>query len=105
MSGHIEVEANNIYWRWGHEEEGGLAELFDKLNIFFRGPRHRPRVRVMLKGHQIWGYAGDQILYLDGQTFGTRGVQNDGTPRHSLLFPSGVGSRASDFESWFYLTQ
>lgn len=106
MSGHIEVSANNIYWRWGREEEGGLAELFTKLDIFFRGPRHRPRVRVTLKGHQIWGYAGDQILYLDGQTFGIRGVQGDGTtPRHAMILPSGVSARASDFESWFYLAE
>ncbi len=106
MSGHIEVKANNIYWRWGYAEEGGLAELFDKLDIFFRGPRHRPRVRVTLRGHQIWCYTGNQILYLDGQTFGMKGVQSDGTtPRHSLMFPSGVSARASDFESWFYLVQ
>ena len=106
MSGHIEVSANNIYWRWGHEEEGGLAELFNKLDIFFRSPKHRPRVRVTLKGSQIWGYAGNQVLYLDGQTFGTRGVQGDGTtPRHALLLPSGTSARASDFESWFYLAE
>jgi len=106
MSGHIEVSANNIYWRWGHEEEGGLAELFTKLDIFFRGPRHRPRVRVTLKGNQIWSYSGNQILYLDGQTFGTRGMQSDGTtPRHAVMLPSGMSARASDFESWFYLSE
>ncbi len=106
MSGHIEVSANNIYWRWGREEEGGLAELFTKLDIFFRGRRSRPRVRVVLKGHLIWSEAGDEVLYLDGQSFGTRGAQRDGTtPRHALSFPSGSSARASDFESWFYLTE
>jgi hypothetical protein len=105
MSGHIEVSANNIYWRWGREEEGGLAELFDKLNSFFRRPGHRPRVRVVLKGHLIWGAEENQILYLDGQSFGYRGVQSDNkTPRHALAFPSGTSVTASDFESWFYLT-
>ena len=106
MSGHIEVSANNIYWRWGREEEGGLAELFTKLDIFFRGRRHRPRVRVVLKGHLIWSEAGNQVLYLDGQSLGTRGTQRDGTtPRHALSLPSGSSERASDFESWFYLTE
>lgn len=104
MSGHIEVSANNIYWRWGREEEGGLAELFDKLNNFFRRPGHRPRVRVVLKGHLIWSAGENELLYLDGQSFGFRGLQSDNkTSRHALTFPSGTSARASDFESWFYL--
>lgn len=105
MSGHIEVNANSIHWRWGHDEEGGVAELLDKLNNFFRRQEHRPRVRVVLKGHLIWSTEENQFLYLDGQSFGYRGVQGDNkTPRHALAFPSGTSVTASDFESWFYLT-
>jgi hypothetical protein len=105
MSGHIEVKANNVYWRWGHDEEGAIPEFLDKLDILFHGPRHAPRVRVVLKGHYIWSRQGGQMLYLDGQTFGGPGVQDDGqTPCLALRFPSGKGARASDFESWFPLT-
>lgn len=61
------------------------------------------RVRVRLMGHKIWTRKGDQILYLDGQAFGWPSLRTNNTPRTELIFPSGNGARASDFESWFYL--
>jgi hypothetical protein len=41
--------------------------------------------------------------YLDGRTLGQDGFRADGTARIDLLFPSGEGSRSSDFESWLYV--
>jgi hypothetical protein len=106
MSGHITVESNIIHWHWGREEEGALPEILDKLNNFFRGHRHCPRVRVILKGHLIWSRQKHQILYLDGQAFGIPEVREDGqTPHSVIMLPSGAGAKASDFESWFYLTE
>ena len=68
------------------------------------GPPALRVVRVTLKGHKIWSFQGGQICYLDGQAFAEPGLRSDGvTPRTDLLFPSGAGVRASDFESWFYL--
>jgi hypothetical protein len=63
------------------------------------------RVRVTLKGHVIWTNLGGTLLYLDGQAFGQPGTRSDGTARIDLILPrSGSGARASDFESWFWLT-
>lgn len=106
MSGHITVESNIIHWHWGREEEGALPEILGKLDIFFRGHRYRPRVRVTLRGHHIWSRQDDHILYLDGQTFGFPALREDGqTALSAIILPSGIGAKASDFESWFYLTE
>jgi hypothetical protein len=106
MSGHITVESNVIHWHWGREEEGALPEILGKFDNFFRGHRRRPRVRVTLKGHRIWSRQDDHILYLDGQAFGIPEVREDGQALHSVIvLPSGTGAKASDFESWFYLTE
>ncbi len=61
-------------------------------------------IRVTLKGHVIWSDQGGKLLYLDGQAFGRPDVRTNGEkPRTALIFPSGNGAQASDFESWFYL--
>jgi hypothetical protein len=41
--------------------------------------------------------------HLDGQAFGVPAQRADGTPSTALAFPTGGGSRASDFESWCYV--
>jgi hypothetical protein len=57
-----------------------------------------------MQGDKIWSVQGERALYLDGQTFGRLGFRRDGTtPRTDLVFPSGDGARASDFESWMYV--
>jgi hypothetical protein len=62
------------------------------------------RARVRLKGNATWSTQGQLRLYLDGQAVGQPGLRADGTtPRIDLVFPSGNGKQASDFESWFYL--
>src|SRR5258708_13161136 len=102
----MSVECNFIYWDWGRKEGGALPEILDKLDIFFRCHRRRPRVRVTLKGHRIWSRQDDHILYLDGQAFGIAEVREDEqTPHSVIILPSGAGAKASDFESWFYLTE
>ena len=58
------------------------------------------RMRIVLKGHAIWSKHDDKLYYLDGQVFGTPGKRADRTPRTDLIFPSGNGQKASDFESW-----
>jgi len=106
MSGVLRVEQNVLHWRWhGEREEGALPELWDKLNILFRkSSAHLPRVRITLRGNMIWGYRNDRIVYLDGETFGIPGKQNDGKFRTAMQLPSGTGRQASTFESWFYLS-
>jgi hypothetical protein len=67
-------------------------------------PARSTRVRVTIKGHVIWGDAGQNRLYLDGQAFGRPGTRTgDNTPCTALAFPTGSSVRASDFESWFYI--
>lgn len=63
-------------------------------------------MRVTLKGHKIWSGIGEERCYLDGQVFGKSGgsrSNNPQIPRTDLVFPSGNASKASDFESWFWL--
>lgn len=107
MSGVLHVEQNVIHWRWhGEREEGVLPELWDKLNILFRkSSAHLPRVRIVLKGSMIWGYRNDSIVYLDGETFAIPSKHDDGRFRTAIQLPSGTGRHASNFESWFYLSQ
>ena len=59
-------------------------------------------LRVTLKGHVIWSKAGNQSRFLDGQAFGLPAVDANNQAHTALIFPSGDGARASDFESWFY---
>jgi photosystem II stability/assembly factor-like uncharacterized protein len=67
-----------------------------------RGP-NQYLVRVVLKGHKVWSASASPRLYLDGQVFGQPPSSSGSEP--ALLFPSGDGARASDFESWFYLAK
>jgi len=51
----------------------------------------------------IWGQMGNQRRFLDGQAFGQPVVDANNGAHTALLFPSGDGARASDFESWLYI--
>ena len=63
------------------------------------------RVRVAMKGRDIRSAASNPLVYLDGQVFGEPGQRADGTtPCTNLMLPSGTDARASDFESWFWLS-
>jgi photosystem II stability/assembly factor-like uncharacterized protein len=61
------------------------------------------RVRVLLRGRLIWREGSGLRQYLDGQVFGIPAKRPDGSYRTGLLWPSGRGEQASDFESWFWL--
>lgn len=94
LNGTITVSSNSVVWK---------PDLQSFLKLM-EGPPALRVVRVTLKGHKIWSFQEGQIVYLDGQTFAEPGLRSDGqTPRTELLFPSGAGVRASDFESWFYV--
>ncbi|MGE3154230.1 MAG: DUF6519 domain-containing protein [Nitrospiraceae bacterium] len=94
LSGSMTVSNNSLVWK---------PDLQSFLKLM-EGPPALRVVRVTLKGHKIWSFQAGQIFYLDGQAFAGPGLRSDGqTPRTDLLFPSGAGVRASDFESWFYL--
>ena len=60
-------------------------------------------LRVTLKGHVIWSQAGNRPRFLDGQAFGRPVVDANNQAHTALIFPSGDGARASDFESWLYI--
>ena len=60
-------------------------------------------LRVTLKGHVIWSQAGNPTRFLDGQAFGRPVVDTNNQAHTALIFPSGDGARASDFESWLYI--
>jgi hypothetical protein len=63
------------------------------------------RLRVVLKGHTIYSDQDLPILHLDGQAFGRAKPPASGAsePTTALVFPTGSGDPASDFESWFTL--
>lgn len=98
----------------------GDAEVASEPNVIAWAPKSvevwkavtactsKCRVRVALKGHLIWREDGGRRLYLDGQSFGTPGGKkaekaDEVAYRTDLVFPSGRGGQASDFESWFWL--
>ena len=60
-------------------------------------------LRVTLKGHVIWSQAGNRTRFLDGQAFGRPVMDANNQAHTALIFPSGDGARASDFESWLYI--
>jgi hypothetical protein len=96
LDGEIEVGVRFIRWI-------PVKALAEQLNQVLK---NQPLVllRVTLKGHTLWSDVGDEQLYLDGQAFGEPGLRADKkTARTALIFPSGNGAKASDFESWFYV--
>lgn len=95
LNGKITVEKNSIQWK------PELAELLKLVE----GPPSLRLIRVTLKGSAIWSIQGEEVFYLDGQAFGRPGLRpgSDAAARTDLLFPSGAGVRASDFESWLFV--
>jgi hypothetical protein len=96
LNGSVELTNGGLTILW--------APIYDKTHLgALWSPLGLPRIRVTLKGHAISSRGGS--LHLDGQTFALPGVGADGVmPRVDLAFPSGNNNRASDFESWFWLT-
>jgi Family of unknown function (DUF6519) len=111
MHGNIQVMNNVITWHWKkREKEGWLAKFFEEtdeaLRKLFDKPEHFVRVCVKLKGHAIWGRLDHRCIYLDGQAFGIPGTDRHHRGRRTALqFPTGAGTKASDFESWFYIRE
>ena len=69
-------------------------------------PDNSIRVRVTLKGRFVWNdrSVSAKPIFVDGQTFGQPALRADGkTSRIALSFPSGAKTKASDFESWFFV--
>ena len=63
-------------------------------------------LRVLLKGRFVWSdpKSSAKRVYVDGQAYGIPGLRSDGkTPRIALDLPSGNNSKASDFESYFFI--
>jgi hypothetical protein len=88
---------NVIVWRPTPILRERLAPLFE---------RAAARMRVKLMGRTIWSEEGGTRRYLDGQAFGVPvGGAAERKTRIGLQFPSGNGTRGSDFESWFYLAR
>ncbi|MEM9218817.1 MAG: DUF6519 domain-containing protein [Cyanobacteria bacterium P01_F01_bin.150] len=99
LDGIITVNSNVILWQPESEEIAYLRKLLDETEEL-----NELRVRLTLKGHFIWSEFGKKKIYLDGQVFGTSGINKDGTLYTDLELPSGLAStKASDFESWFYV--
>jgi len=102
VTGSVTINANRAQWSVAPDELQRIEALIMPLLRL----QQILRVRVTLKGHAIWSMQEKPRLrlYLDGQAFGEPDKRIDGTPRTALHFPTGAGVRASDFESWFYLS-
>jgi hypothetical protein len=105
------ADPNTIVWRPGGQDAGGGAIAGPGLiGLIVRplvpadaAPAGSTLLRVALKGRVIWGQAGSPRRFLDGQAFGQPVADTDGQAHTALIFPSGDGVRASDFESWLYI--
>ena len=97
LDGEITMSPGSIRWK-------PVETLAAQFREYFKN-HSSGLMRVTLKGRTIWTDLGEDRLYLDGQVFGQPGLRDDNkTPCTDLVLPSGDGARASDFESWFYLT-
>jgi hypothetical protein len=113
LDGQITVQHSSINWNLPfHDPKAGgisgiqLEALFVLNAILSQGVAYHSfaRARVTLQGRDVYTGSGSAQIFLDGQVFGTPGVRADGiTPRTDLIFNSGTGEKASDFESWFFL--
>lgn len=83
---------------------GLLEYILEFLNLALNSGQF-VRVRVRLPGQAFFAAYGTELIYLDGRAFGVPGTRTDTTQKVNLRFPSGDGSAASDFESWFYLVR
>jgi hypothetical protein len=65
------------------------------------------KVHVTVRGACVWADpdGAAPLVRLDGQALGVPATRADGSQRIDLDMPSGIGTTASDFESWLYLGQ
>jgi hypothetical protein len=95
----VNTAGNAIVWMPGSQLFVTLSQLINQV-----APGQFIRARVTLKGRTIFSTGTSGTLFLDGQCFGMAATRIDGIARTDLIIPSGNGEKASDFESWFYLT-
>lgn len=88
-----EGDPDAIVWK-----PAGTDDILSLLKVY-----KRCRVRFELKGHSLWREACGLRIYLDGQTFGCATKKPDDSYGTDLVFPSGRGDQASNFESWFWV--
>ena len=101
LNGEISVFGNHLGWLPDPEHLRDVLRQAIALNV----PISSLRLRVVLKGHVIYSGQVVPLLHLDGKALGrAKPAQSRGTkPTTVLVFPTGWGAPASDFESWFYL--
>lgn len=105
------ADPNTIVWRFVEANVGGgtvvegptFGHIAMPIAPTATAPQGSFVLRVTLKGHVIWSQAGNQKRFLDGKAFGQPVVDANNQAHTALIFPSGDGARASDFESWFYI--
>jgi hypothetical protein len=97
----------NATLHWAPTEEA-YKQLLTILNPdVFAETVSTLRMRITVKGFALSSATKvGNPMHLDGQALGQRGALLSQTqqPRLDLVFPSGLGVTASDFESWFFLT-
>jgi len=96
INANISVSGEVISWRPSQDAFKLLYELV-QLGVTIGS---LARVRVKLLGEVIFTSGATGPMYLDGLALG---VLTDDSQHINLQLPSGQGSVASDFESWFYL--
>ncbi len=107
----ITVTGNQVIWLGppANTDAGELSTriLWEILNLILNATLTfgaYARVRVRLIGAAVYASSATGNIYLDGVTFGDTGTRTgDGSQCVTLLPPSGNATKASDFESWFYL--
>jgi hypothetical protein len=105
------TDPNTIVWRYVEPNVGGgnvavgpnVGHFITPIAPAAVAPQGTFVLRVTLKGHVIWRKVGNQMRFLDGQTFGQPVGDANNAAHTALIFPSGDGARASDFESWLYI--
>lgn len=102
----LDTTQTNIQWTPTENSIAGLtAQMTTLANATSTTePPTVPTVlaHMTLKGNSIWALANPDI-YLDGETFGTPYLDQNGVQRTGLTLPSGDGHRGGDFSMWFWL--
>ena len=115
LDGNITVSGNQLSWsiplvniQLTNEGGQGNWSIVSALNLLLQQGSQAgcyTRVRVKLSGDKIFSGTQGNYIYLDGQAFAKPGFRQDGaTARTDLNLPTGTKQKASDFDSWFYLT-
>jgi hypothetical protein len=101
-------DSQTIVWRWDPQigTPGGITIGRRIVDLSAAAAPTSFRINVTVRGHFVWHQTASQLIHVDGQAFAQPETDPaTGRVQSALVLPSGAGVRASDFESWFFISQ